>query len=190
MEYRYDFMPKNVQKQVKRLADLQRKEIGLLRFRSESGQEPEGYEQKLSDIFTKASKAIEEILNTRFAVVELGIGWDENEPYSEALQKLGDYFISVYAMGRLTAEIKNEQPDEDMYYAATLIMYRSALEARNEENDDDYEIVEYDSNDDDDYEPLLDRLVEEFGDLTAETADSKKKAKIVPLFGDGKDKLQ
>jgi len=37
---------------------------------------------------------------------------------------------------------------------------------------------------------LIDRLVEEFGDLTAETADSKKKAKIVPLFGDGKDKLQ
>ena len=55
----------------------------------------------------------------------------------------------------------------------------------------DYEIEEYDSNDDDDdYEPLIDRLVEEFGDLTAETADSKKKAKIVPLFGDGNDKLQ
>lgn len=72
MEYRYDFIPKNVQRLVKRLADLQRKEIELLKSGNESGQEPEDFEQKLSDIFMKGSKAIEEILNTRFVVVELG----------------------------------------------------------------------------------------------------------------------
>ena len=189
MEYRYDFMPKNVQKLVKRLADLQRKEIELLKIRSASGQEPEGYEQKLSDIYTKSTKAIEDILNTRFVVVELGIGWDEDETYSEVLHNLAEYFLTVYAMGRLTAEMKNEQPDEDMFYAASFIMHRSMVEAANED-EDDYEIEEYDSDDDDDYEPLLDRMAEEFGDLTTETSDSKKKAKIVPLFGDGKDKLQ
>lgn len=92
-------------------------------------------------------------------------------------------------MGRLTAEMKNEQPDEDMFYAASLIMHRSVVEAANED-EDDYEIEEYESDDNDDYEPLLDWLVEEFGDLTSEGSDSKKKAKIVPLFGDGNDKLQ
>ena len=189
MEYRYDFMPKNVQKLVKRLADLQRKEIELLKIRSASGQEPEGYEQKLSDIYTKSTKAIEDILNTRFVVVELGIGWDEDETYSEVLHNLAEYFLTGYAMGRLTAEMKNEQPDEDMFYAASFIMHRSMVEAANED-EDDYEIEEYDSDDDDDYEPLLDWMAEEFGDLTTETSDSKKKAKIVPLFGDGKDKLQ
>lgn len=187
MEYRYDFMPKNVQKLVKRLADLQRKEIVLLKSCNENGQGPESFEQKLMDLYMKGTKAIEEILNTRFVVVELGIGWDEDETYSEVLHKLGNYFLMVYAMGRLTAEMKNEQPDEDMFYAASLIMHRSVVEAANEDGDD-YEIEEYDSDDDDDYEPLLDRLVEEFGDLTTETSDSKKKAKIVPLFGDGKDK--
>ena len=43
MEYRYDFMPKNVQKLVKRLADLQRKEIVLLKSCNENGQGPESF---------------------------------------------------------------------------------------------------------------------------------------------------
>lgn len=188
MEYSYDFLPKNVQKLLKRMANLQRKELALLKSCNESDSMPEDFDQKLSDLFIKGTKAVEDLLNTRFADEEFGFTPNGEATDAEMLQNIGDYFLGVYARGRFVAEAKNEEPDEDMYYAACLILHRYALV---DQHEDDYEIEEYDSNDDDDdYEPLIDRLVEEFGDLTAETADSKKKAKIVPLFGDGKDKLQ
>ncbi len=190
MEYSYDFLPKNVQKLLKRMANLQRKELALLKSCNESDSMPEDFDQILSDLFMKGTKAVEDLLNTRFADEEFGFTPNGEATDAEMLQNMGDYFLGVYARGRFVAEAKNEEPDEDMYYAACLILHRYALLARDEEDDDDYEIMEYDSIDDDDYEPLLDRLVEEFGDLTAEGSDSKKKAKIVPLFGHGNDKLQ
>lgn len=69
-----------------------------------------------------------------------------------------------------------EKYDEDLFYAGTLLMHRAML--LDEAMDDDMDEVE-----EDDLDEMLDLIQEEFGDVPEEP-----EAKIVPLFGEKKDK--
>ena len=62
-------LPKNVQKLIKKLADIQRKEIALLNFGVESGKTPKDIRKKMDALFESGNKAIAELMETRFAVI-------------------------------------------------------------------------------------------------------------------------
>lgn len=58
MEYEKDTLPKNVQKLIKKLADIQRKEIALLHSGVESGKAPKDVRKKMDALFESGNKAI------------------------------------------------------------------------------------------------------------------------------------
>lgn len=180
MEHATDMLPKNVQKQIKRLADIQRKEVALLQASQKSEKQEKEIDRKLNDLFDKGSKVIEELFSTRFAAIDLGIGWDEDATYAEDLHHFAAYFLSLYTMERLAAEVCGETCDEDLFYAAALLMHRSTVAAQ-ADNEDDYD--DYDP-DEDEYDRFLNRMTEESGDKP----DALAEPKIVPLFGEKKGK--
>ena len=180
MEHAKNILPKNVQKQIKRLADIQRKEVALLQASQKSEIQAKEMDRKLSDLFDKGSKAIEELFCTRFASIDLGIGWDEEATYAEELHHFAAYFLSLYTMERLAAEVCEEEYDEDLFYAAALLMHRSTIAAQTDREDD----YDDDDPDEDEYDRLLDRMMEESGD----EPDFPEEPKVVPLFGEKKRK--
>ena len=179
MEHARDMLPKNVQKLIKRLADIQRKEIVLLHGGLQNPGKAKENEQKMTELFEKASKAIEELFATRFAAIDLGVGWDEDATYAEDLHHFAAYFLSLYTMERLAGEVCGEDPDEDLFYAAALLTHRSTVAAQAEDEDDYYED---DDPDKDDFDRLLDRLEAQ----SESKPDGLSEPKIVPLFGDRK----
>ena len=135
----------------------------------------------MTDLFVKGSKAIEELFDTRFAAVDIGVGWDEDASYADDLQMLGSYFLGIYAMNRMTAEALGVDADEDLFYAGALLTHRAVLAA---ESGVDYDDDDFDDEDMDEDEPLLDSLTDCFGDAP----DEEEGKNVVPLFGKKKGK--
>lgn len=176
MGNRFESLPKGVQKLVKKLADVEREQLSVLRAHYPDE------EARMMKLIEKGNKITEDLFDTRFALEEHGVCYPES-PYD--LQEMGEYFLGLYALDRAYAEEDGKEYSEDLFYAGVNLR-RTADVIGDEEIDFDY----MEDPDDDDFEPLLNQLSEEFGDLAADSSDSGRKTKIVPLFGDGKDKLQ
>ena len=164
----YDgFLPKNIQKILIRMANLQRKEIEIMRTVRDPEAMTEETLQKLQDITDKGTKAILELLQTRYATATIGIGEDEEATIADILHQCADYFLGLYALERLSMESLGEEGNEDMFYAAAFLAHRSILASDEEDL--------YPEDEEDEYDSLLTRLAGE------EEEDPRK---IVPLFGD------
>ena len=169
MGNRYESLPKGVQKLVKKLADIEREQLKILR-----AHEPDE-EARMMELIDKGNRVTEELFDTRFAAEELGVCYPESP---EDLQVMGEYFLGLYALDRVYAEEDGKEYSEDLFYAGANLR-RAADVIGDAEMDTDY--VE---DPDDDYEPLIDGLIDTFWDLPEEQPESN----IVNLFREKKDK--
>ena len=144
--------------------------------------------EKLDIHAEKMDRVIEDLCTTQFAFDEIGFITDPDRKdgyYTDNVREFGEYFLSLYAEGRLQAEVKGEDPDEDLFYAgACLIEEANAADEEAEALDE--EIFDMD-HPDRDFAELME-LIREFQEK--ETAVKKKQpdGKVVPLFGEKKGK--
>lgn len=170
MENRYESLPKGVQKLVKKLADIEREQLKTLRAHYPDE------ETRMMKLIEKGDKVTEELFDTRFALEELGVCYPESP---EDLQIMGEYFLGLYALDRAYAEEDGKEYSEDLFYAGTNL--RRAADVI---GDAEMDIDDMEDPDDDDFEPLIDSLIETFGNMP----EDKTESNIVNLFGEKKDK--
>ena len=173
MENRFDEFPKNVQRLVKKLADIEREMLAMLRAHYP---DEESRAMKLVD---KGDQAVKDLFATSFVKEELGL---ELAMGSDALHALADYFLGIYALDRLYAEEDGEKYSEDLFYAGGHLKQSADML-----EDMEYEDMADDMLDDmnaGELAALLDELAESSGVKPAKT----DKSKVVPLFGEKKGK--
>ena len=191
MGVRLEKMPVGVQKNIKKIADYERKILAILR------QNPPDEEEKVTKIMDQADAVVEKLFNTRFAVLEVGV-YNPEDP--DDLMAMGEYLLGEYAMERIFAEQYNKEYDEDLFYAGAYIRETGETymeEAYDDTVDfgDDFE-DDFDADEDDDLPPRV--TPEEFQsileDIMGKVQNAKAKkngGRIVPLFGEDKgNKLQ
>ena len=166
----YESLPKDVQKLVKKLADIERKQLKVLRAHAPDE------EARMMKLIEKGDKVTEELFDTRFALEELGVCYPESP---DDLQEMGEYFLGLYALDRAYAEEDGKEYSEDLFYAGANL--RRAADVI---GDAEMDIDDMEDPDDDDFEPLIDSLIETFGNMPEEKTESN----IVNLFGEKKDK--
>ena len=127
-------------------------------------------------LIEKGDKVTEELFDTRFALEELGVCYPESP---DDLQEMGEYFLGLYALDRAYAEEDGKEYSEDLFYAGANLRRAADVIGDSEMDIDDME-----DPDDDDFEPLIDGLIETFGNMPEEKTESN----IVNLFGEKKDK--
>ena len=166
----YESLPKGVQKLVKKLADVEREQLSVLRAHYPDE------EARMMKLIEKGDKVTEELFDTRFALEELGVCYPESP---DDLQEMGEYFLGLYALDRAYAEEDGKEYSEDLFYAgANLRRVADVI------GDAEMDIDDMEDPDDDDFEPLIDGLIETFGNMPEEKTESN----IVNLFGEKKDK--
>ena len=79
MGYAMEQLPKKVQKLVKKLADLQRKQVEVMRCGTQGKKTYEELEPKINEQFEKGTKLVDELFSTQFATLELGVGFCEKD---------------------------------------------------------------------------------------------------------------
>ena len=166
----YESLPKGVQKLVKKLADVEREQLSVLRAHYPDE------EARMMKLIEKGDKVTEELFDTRFALEELGVCYPESP---DDLQEMGEYFLGLYALDRAYAEEDGKEYSEDLFYAGANL--RRAADVI---GDAEMDIDDMEDPDDDDFEPLIDGLIETFGNMPEEKTESN----IVNLFGEKKDK--
>lgn len=169
MGNRYESLPKGVQKLVKKLADVEREQLSLLRAHMPDE------EARMMELIDKGNRITEDLFDTKFAAEELGLCYPESP---DDLREMGEYFLGLYALDRAYAEEDGKEYSEDLFYAGVNLR-RAADVIGDEEIDFDMEDL-----DDDDFEPLIDGLISTFGDMPEESPGSN----VVNLFGKKKDK--
>jgi len=193
MSYGNGQMPKNVQKLVKKLADLQRKEIGLQLASNGKRIGQDAFATEMAGLEEKGDKLIEELLCTRFAFLDVGIIPDEgNGFFSDNMWELGEYLLDRYSQERLAAEINGEKAEEDLFYAGAYLVRKAEIAEEEAEDDgswdEDWEVEEDYS--EDELREILDQLEQKVRAEMSQRegkADRKQlEAKIVPLFGNQK----
>ena len=193
VEKKYDSLPKNVQKLVKKLAEIERKELALLQDETK-----DDVSEEIRVFHEQENKVIGDLFCTKFAIEEIGLCFpDEDDFLSDDLEEMGEYFLGLYALDRLYAEENNESYSEDLFYAGALLKQKAEAAAEEEElydfdEDDDYDLDEEDM----ELNEMLDRLFDTFGGMPAEPEKKGKKpakksdGKVVPLFGEKKNRPQ
>ena len=104
----YESLPKGVQKLVKKLADVEREQLSVLRAHYPDE------EARMMKLIEKGDKVTEELFDTRFALEELGVCYPESP---DDLQEMGEYFLGLYALDRAYAEEDGKEYSEDLFYA-------------------------------------------------------------------------
>lgn len=130
-------------------------------------------------LIDKGNKVTEELFCTRFAMEELGVCYPDSV---DDLMEMGEFFLGEYAMERLFAEENGEKYDEDLFYAGAYLKQGADMLADSGYNEFDESL--YEDPEDDEFEALMNKLLDSFGEGPA----TKNDGRIVPLFGDGKDK--
>ena len=183
MGYAMEQLPKKVQKLVKKLADLQRKQVEVMRCGTQGKKTYEELEPKINEQFEKGTKLVDELFSTQFATLELGVGFCEEDSFADDLHMVGMYFTERYALDRMMAFVSGDEPDEDLLDAGTYLLHQSLMV--------DQEDDPFDRDEEDDF--MTDEEMEEYlADLEQTFGNEGKKsgiqpeAKIVPLFGDQK----
>ena len=172
MGNRFESLPKGVQKLVKKLADIEREQLKVLRAHYPDE------EDRMMKLIEKGDKVTEELFDTKFALEELGLCYPESP---DDLQEMGEYFLGLYALDRAYAEEDGKEYSEDLFYAGVNLR-RAAEVFGDEETDIDY----MEDPDDDDFEPLIDGLNKTFGNVQ----EDKPESNIVNLFTDERNRLQ
>ena len=183
MESKFESLPKNVQKLVKKLANIQRKELKLLQDDTK-----DDVAEEIVILFEQEDKVIGELFNTKFAIETIGICFPDDDDFlSDDLEGMGEYFLGLYALDRLHAEEESEKYSEDLFYAGATLKRKAEWAAEEEE---EYGLDFEDDSDDDDIDDFLDQLFDTFSDLPEESVKKgkKKEGKLVPLFGEKKEK--
>ena len=170
MIYRFEALPGDVQKLVRRLAGIQRRQAEVLK----AGDSPDERPQ-MERLFRQEEQAVGDLLSTRFAADELEAFGLEEDCLPEEIRKAGEYFLGMYALERMTAEVNGYACAEDLFYAGALLMQKAQImEELERETGFDYEETEEflaDLKDDDPERPPLQPDGEE------------ESPKIIPLFG-------
>ena len=86
MGYAMEQLPKKVQKLVKKLADLQRKQVEVMRCGTQGKKTYEELEPKINEQFEKGTKLVDELFSTQFATLELGVGFCEEDSFAVPLR--------------------------------------------------------------------------------------------------------
>lgn len=172
MGNRFESLPKGVQKLVKKLADIEREQLKVLRAHYPDE------EARMMKLIEKGDKVTEELFDTRFALEELGVCYPESP---DDLQEMGEYFLGLYALDRAYAEEDGKEYSEDLFYAG--VNLRRAADVI---GDEEIDFDDMEDPDDDDFEPLIDGLIETFGNMPEKGSESN----IVNLFRDDKNRSQ
>ena len=169
MGNRFDRLPKGVQKLVKRLANIEREQLKMLRagFPDEKA--------RMIALIDQGNKVTEELMCSKFAMEEIGVCYPDSP---DDLQEMGEFLLGEYALERIYAEENGDQYDEDLFYAGANL--KQAADMLAEVGDDAFP----DDESDDEFESYLNSLVDQF----VEEKAGKKDGKVVPLFGEKKDK--
>ena len=195
MENKFDSLPKNVQKLVKKLADIQRKRTAVFREITKGDLRADQYAEQMEGLREEGVETVEKLLGTHFAQEELGCLYPDEDYFKEDLQIVGEYLAGLYALDRMEAERYGKKYSEDMFYAGSYLLETAESVIEPEDDFDEDGLPE--EMDEDDINAFLDDLFERVnGELEKRGKKKEKAAKkpkggiIVPLFGDGKDRIQ
>ena len=181
MGYENGLLPKKVIKLVKKLADLQRKQVEVIRLGASGEKTQEELQPLMDEQFEKGVKLVDELFSTQFATIEIGVGFSEDDSFADDLHMMGLYFLERYALERMMCDVTGEKLDEDLYYAGTYLLHQSLLVSG--EEDDDF-IGDYEGDDED--------LMAWLENMPVDGQDSKGKkqpdGKVIPMFGEKKGK--
>ena len=182
-EKKFESLPKNVQKLVRKLAKVGREELALLQDNTKND-----VTEEIGVLFEQEDKLIGELFNTKFAIETIGICFPDDFD-SIDLEGMGEYLLGLYALDRLFAEEESKEYSEDLFYAGALLKRKAEWAAEMEAE------IGYDPEDeylDIDPDEILDQLIETFGEKTAEEEKKKKstEGKVIHLFGENNNRLQ
>ena len=194
MSYGNGQIPKNVQKLVKKLADLQRKEIWLQLASNGKRIGQDTFTTEMATLEENGDTLIEQLLCTQFALLDIGIIPEDDEFYADNLRELGEYFLSQYSQERLVGEINGEKFDEGLFYAGAYLIRKAEI-AEEEADDDDSWDENWEEEEDyseDGLREILNQLEQkvlaEMSQREGKAGRKQPEAKIVPLFGEKKGK--
>lgn len=173
MGNRFDRLPTGVQKLVKRLADLERKELEVLRDNLPDE------EERVLELMGKADAVVGELFCTKFAMEELGVCYPDSP---DDLMEMGEYFLGEYALDRLYAEEYGEQYSEDLFYAGAYL--KQSADVLADAEFDAFLDEELDNMNEFELNALLSTFAEERGSKPVEP----KAGRLVSLFEEKKDK--
>ena len=175
-------LPKKVVKLVKKLADLQRKQVEIIRWGTNGEKTPDELYPLKNEQFETGTKLVDELFSTQFATIEIGVGFSEDDSFADDLHMMGLYFLERYALERMMSDITGEKLDEDLYYAGTYLLHQSLLVSE-EEDDEDF-IGDYEGDDED--------LMAWLENMPVDGQDSKEEkqpdGKVIQMFGEKKGK--
>ena len=119
---------------------------------------------------------------TKFATIEIGIGFSEDDSLADDLHMMGLYFLERYALERMMCDVTGEKLDEDLYYAGTYLLHQSLL-VSGEEDEEDF-IDDY-AGDEEDLMAWLENMP-----VDEQTSKEKKQpeGKVIQMFGEKKGK--
>ena len=182
MGYENGELPKKVVKLVKKLADLQRKQVEVMRLGISGEKTPDELYSLKNEQFETGTKLVDELFSTQFATVEIGIGFSEEDSFADDLHMMGLYFLERYALERMMCDVTGEKLDEDLYYAGTYLLHQSLL-VSGEEDEGDFI---------DDYEGEDENLMAWLENMPVDEQTSKGKkqpeGKVIQMFGEKKGK--
>jgi len=180
MGYENGQLPKKVVKLVKKLADLQREQVAVIRLGMSGEKTPDELYPLKNEQFETGSKLVDELFSTQFATIEIGIGFSEDDSLADDLHMMGLYFLERYALERMMCDITGEKLDEDLYYAGTYLLHQSLL-VSGEEDEEDF------ISDDEDLMSWLENMPV---DGQASKGEKQPEGKVIPMFGEKKGKKQ
>ena len=165
MGNRFDALPKKVQRLVKKLADIQREELAVLRARHPDE------ESRVMKIIERGDSLVNELMASKFAMKELGVCYPDSP---DDLQAMGEFFLGEYAMERLFAEENGEEYSEDLFYAGAYLKQSAEVLADAGCTGPAGGMLE--DLEDKELDLLLDKMMQDFSDAPSD-------GRIVPLFG-------
>ena len=139
MGYAMDELPKKVAKLVSKLADIQRKNVEIMRSAAKGEKTEKELSVKIDEQYEKSMKVVEELFSTQFAIVEIGVGFSEEDSFADDLHMMGLYFMERYALDRMICKISGDKPDEDFLDAGTWLLHQSLMVSGEENFIGDYE---------------------------------------------------
>ena len=169
MGYRFDKLPVIVQKQIKKIADVERKELEVIRKKLPDERE------RVTKLLDKGDRAVDQLFDTQFAVIEVGVSNPEDP---DEVMAMADYLLEQYALDRSAAEERGEEYDEDLYYAGSYLTTRAnvMLEGPYDGYYDDLQAGAT--------EEEISSFLEEVLELGRDEDGKRNDGKVVPLFGE------
>jgi len=172
MGNRFDALPKKVQRLVKKLADIQREELAVLRAHVPD-EEP-----RVMKLIGQGDAVVNELMASKFAMEYLGVCGPDSP---DDLQEMGEFFLGEYALERLFAEECGEEFSEDLFYAGAYLKQSADILMDAGITDPTGGIM--DGLEGEELDQMLDKLIQDFG-------NTPKDGRIVPLFGEHDNRIQ